>query len=185
MAQALAVNLAASEKQQLERHYTDNIDAYRNYLEGRYAEFTFTRDGMNKAIAYFDHAIADDPSYALAYAGVADAYTTESDWLLAPKDALPKAEAAARKALAFDNSLAEAHGALAHVLLHEWRLPESESEFHIALALNPGNVSLYYAYGEYLASTGKPEQAIATEHQALAIDPLSPEVNSFRLGTTI
>ena len=92
--QALAVNLAASEKLRLERHYTGNIDAYQNYLEGRYEEFTFTREGMNKAIAYFDHAIADDPSYALAYAGLADAYTTESDWLLAPKEALPKAESA-------------------------------------------------------------------------------------------
>jgi TolB-like protein/DNA-binding winged helix-turn-helix (wHTH) protein/Flp pilus assembly protein TadD len=177
--QALAVNLAASEKLRLERHYTGNIDAYQNYLEGRYEEFTFTREGMNKAIAYFDHAIADDPSYALAYAGLADAYTTESDWLLAPKEALPKAESAARKALAFDENLAEAHGALAHALLHEWKLPESEREFHTALALNPGNVSTYFAYGEYLASTGKPDQAIAVGHQALAIDPLSPEINSF------
>jgi DNA-binding winged helix-turn-helix (wHTH) protein/TolB-like protein/Flp pilus assembly protein TadD len=177
--QALAVNLAASEELQLKRHYTDNIDAYQNYLEGRYAEFTFTREGMNKAIAYFNHAIADDPSYALAYAGLADAYTTESDWLLAPKEALPKAEAAARKALAFDDNLAEAHGALAHALLHEWRLPESEREFHSALALNPGNVSTYFAYSEYLASTGKPDQAIAVGQQALAIDPLSPEINSF------
>lgn len=177
--QALAVNLAASEKLQLERHYTGNIDAYQNYLEGRYEEFTFTREGMNKAIAYFNHAIADDPSYALAYAGLADAYTTESDWLLAPKEALPKAEAAARKALAFDENLAEAHGALAHALLHEWRLPESEREFHTALALNPGNVSTYFAYSEYLASTGKPDQAIAEGQRALAIDPLSPEINSF------
>jgi DNA-binding winged helix-turn-helix (wHTH) protein/TolB-like protein/Tfp pilus assembly protein PilF len=177
--QALAVNLAASEKLQLERHYTGNIDAYQNYLEGRYEEFTFTREGMNKAIVYFNHAIADDPSYALAYAGLADAYTTESDWLLAPKEALPKAESAARKALAFDDNLAEAHGALAHALLHEWRLPESEREFHTALALNPGNVSTYFAYSEYLASTGKPDQAIAEGQQALAIDPLSPEINSF------
>ena len=177
--QALAVNLAATEKLQLERHYTGNIDAYQNYLEGRYEEFTFTRDGMNKAIAYFDHAIADDPSYALAYAGLADAYTTESDWLLAPKEALPKAEAAARKALAFDDNLAEAHGALAHALLHEWRLPESELEFHTALALNPGNVSTYFAYGEYLASTGKADQVIADSERVLAIDPLSPEINSF------
>jgi TolB-like protein/Flp pilus assembly protein TadD len=177
--QALALNLAAQEKRQLDRHYTENIDAYRNYLEGRYSSFQFTREGMNKAIEYFNHAIASDPGYALAYAGLADAYTTESDWLLAPRDALPKAEAAARKALAFDDSLAEAHGALAHALLHEWRLPESDREFHIALALNPSNVSTYFAYGEYLASVGKPDQAIAAGRKALAIDPLSPEINSF------
>lgn len=177
--QALSLNLAEQEKLQLQRHYTENIDAYRNYLEGRYAEFTFTRDGMNKAIEYFNRAISSDPGYALAYAGLADAYTTESDWLLAPREALPKAEAAARKALAFDNNLAEAHEALAHALLHEWRLPESSQEFHTALALNPGNVSTYFAYSEYLASVGQTGQAIATMKEALAIDPLSPEVNSF------
>lgn len=177
--QALAVNLAGQEKLRLDRHYTENIDAYRNYLEGRYAEFTFTREGMNKAIECFSHAVADDPSYALAYAGLADAYTTESDWLLAPAEALPKAEAAARKALAFDDNLAEAHAALAHALLHEWKLAESNREFHTALLLNPGNVSTYFAYSEYLASIGQPDQAIAQMNKALTIDPLSPEINSF------
>lgn len=179
VAQALAVHLAAEDKLRLERHYTENIDAYRNYLEGRYAEFTFTREGMNKAIGYFNHAIADDASYALAYAGLADAYTTESDWLLAPREALPRAESAARKALAFDDNLAEAHGALAHALLHEWKLAESNREFHIALSLNPGNVSTYFAYSEYLASIGQPDQAITQMNKALSIDPLSPEINSF------
>lgn len=177
--QALAIHLASQQRQQLQRHYTENIDAYRNYLEGLYAEFTFTRDGMNKAIDYFSRAIADDPSYALAYAGLADAYTTESDWLLPPREALPKAEAAARKALVFDNNLAEAHGALAHALLHEWRLAESDSEFHTALTLNPESVSTYFAYGEYLASIGRPDEAIRESQKALAIDPLSPEINSF------
>jgi DNA-binding winged helix-turn-helix (wHTH) protein/TolB-like protein/Flp pilus assembly protein TadD len=177
--QALAVNLASQEEVQMERHYTDNIDAYRSYLEGRYEEFAFTRDGMNKAIEYFNRAIEDDPSYALAYAGLADAYTTESDWLLAPSEALPKADAAARKALEFDANLAEGHAALAHALLHEWRLAESNREFHTALLLNPGNVSTYFAYGEYLASIGQPDQAIAELKKALTMDPLSPEINSF------
>ena len=179
VAQALAVRLAAEDRLRLERHYTENIEAYRDYLEGRYEEFTFTPDGMRKAVEHFNRAIASDPSYALAYAGLADAYTTESDWLLAPREALPKAEAAARKAIAFDDNLAEAHGALAHVLLHEWRLAESDREFHTALSLNPGNVSTYFAYGEYLSSTGRFDDAIATMRKALTIDPLSPEINSF------
>ncbi|HWB99812.1 MAG TPA: winged helix-turn-helix domain-containing protein [Bryobacteraceae bacterium] len=179
VAQALALNLGASEKLQLQRHYTDNIDAYRNYLMGRYQEFTFTRDGMNKAIDYFNRAISEDPGYALAYAGLADAWTTESDWLISPREAMPKADAAARKALAFDDQLAEAHGALAHALLHEWKLADSNREFQTALALNPGNVSTYFAYGEYLASVGKADEAIAQGKKALAIDPLSPEINSF------
>ena len=177
--QALAVRLAAEDRLRLQRHYTENTEAYRDYLQGRYEEFTFTPDGMHKAIEHFNRAIASDPGYALAYAGLADAYTTSSDWLLAPREALPKAEAAARKAIAFDDNLAEAHGALAHVLLHEWRLPESDREFQIALALNPGYVSTYFAYGEYLASTGRFDDAIATLRKALTIDPLSPEINSF------
>src|ERR1700722_3846029 len=179
VAQALVVNLAAQDRRQLERHYTENIDAYRNYLEGRYAEFAFTREGMNKAIEYFNHAIADDPSYSLAYAGLADAYTTESDWLLSPREALPKADAAARKALAFDDNLAEAHEALAHALLHEWQLAESNTEFHRALLLNPNSITTHYTYAEYLASIGQIDQAIAQMHTALTIDPLSAEVNSF------
>jgi TolB-like protein/Tfp pilus assembly protein PilF len=177
--EAMAVNLAGDQKLRLQRHYTENIDAYRNYLEGRYEEFTFTRTGMNKAIEYFSHAISDDPSYALAYAGLADAYTTESDWLLSPREALPKAEAAARKAITFDPNLAEAHAALAHALLHEWRLAESNQEFHTALALNPGDVSAYFAYGEYLGSVGHENEAIAELNKALKMDPLSPEINSF------
>ena len=179
VAQALAVHLAGREKLEMQRHYTENIDAYRNYLMGRYEEFTFTPDGMYKAIEYFNRAIADDPGYALAYAGLADAYTTESDWLLAPREALPKADAAARKALVFDDQLAEAHGALAHALLHEWRLKEADKEFHTALALNPGNVSTYFAYGEYLASIGTGGRGDCADEKALTLDPLSPEINSF------
>jgi DNA-binding winged helix-turn-helix (wHTH) protein/TolB-like protein/Tfp pilus assembly protein PilF len=179
VAKALAIKLADSEKLQLQRHYTENMDAYRNYLMGRYEEFTFTREGMNKAIDYFNRAIGDDPGYALAYAGLADAWTTASDWLLPPREALPKADAAARKALSFDDQLAEAHGALAHALLHEWKLDESSQEFHTALALNPSNVSTYFAYAEYLGSTGKVDEAIAEMKKALTIDPLSPEINSF------
>ncbi len=179
VAQALAVHLGSEDKLRLERHYTENIEAYRDYLEGRYEEFTFTPDGMHKAIEHFNRAIAADPGYALAYAGLADAYTTESDWLLPPREALPKAEAAARKALVFDDNLAEAHGALAHALLHEWRLDESAREFQNALALNPGNVSTYFAYSEYLVSVGRFDDAIGAMQKALTIDPLSPEINSF------
>jgi tetratricopeptide (TPR) repeat protein len=134
---------------------------------------------MNQAIGYFDRAISQDPSYALAYAGLADAYTTESDWLLSPREALPKAEAAARHALAFDDNLAEAHAALAHALMHEWRMAEADREFHRALLLNPSSTSTYYEYAEYLASIGDLDHAIAQMNEALTIDPLSPEVNSF------
>jgi serine/threonine-protein kinase len=176
VAQALAVKLAQGEKQRLDRRYTANIEAYRNYLDGRYSEFRFTPDGLNQAIAYFDRAIGIDPSYALAYAGLADAYTTASDWVLSPREALPKAEAAARRALEFDDGLAEAHGALAHAEMHEWKLVEAGKEFARALALNPNITSIYFAYAEYLSALGKQDRASAEIRKALLIDPLSPEL---------
>jgi TolB-like protein/DNA-binding winged helix-turn-helix (wHTH) protein/Tfp pilus assembly protein PilF len=181
VAQALALKLAQGEKQRLDRRYTANLEAYRNYLDGRYSEFKFTPDGLNQAIVYFDRAIEIDPSYALAYAGLADAYTTASDWVLSPREALPKAEAAARHALEFDDGLAEAHGALAHAQMHEWKLADAGKEFGRALALNPNITSVYFAYAEYLSALGKHDQAFSELQKALKIDPLSPEI-LFLLG---
>jgi TolB-like protein/Tfp pilus assembly protein PilF len=180
VAHALAVKFGGAEQKELVRHYTDNIEAYRDYVQGRYFEFQFTPGGLNQALWEFDRAIELDPSYALAYAGLADAYTTASDWILPPRDALPKAESAARKALVFDDQLAEAHAALAHALLHEWKLRSSQREFQRALSLNPNNTSFYFAYGEYLADTGKEDEALAQMERALRLDPLSPEINGFR-----
>lgn len=179
VAHALAVKFQGQEQRELTRHYTDNIEAYRDYIQGRYYEFQFTPGGLNQALWEFDRAIELDPSYALAYAGLADAYTTASDWVLAPREALPKAESAARKALVFDDQLAEAHAALGHALLHEWRLAASGREFQRALSLNPNNTSFYFAYGEYLTDTGKQDEAIAQMNKALQLDPLSPEINGF------
>jgi len=176
VAQALAVKLAQGEKQRLDRRYTANLEAYRNYLDGRYAEFRFTPEGLNQAIAYFDRAIAIDPGDALAHAGLADAYTTASDWVLSPREALPKAEAAARRALEFDDGLAEAHSALAHAQMHEWKLAEAGKEFARALALNPNITSTYFAYAEYLSALGKQDEALAEMRTALKIDPLSAEI---------
>jgi len=180
VAQALAVKLAQGERQRLDRRYTANLEAYRNYLEGRYAEFKFTADGLSQAIVYFDRSIEIDPSYALAYAGLADAYTTASDWVLSPREALPKAEAAARHALEFDDGLAEAHGALAHAQMHEWKLADAGKEFARGLALNPNLTSIYFAYSEYLAALGKHDEALAELQKALKIDPLSAEILMMR-----
>jgi DNA-binding winged helix-turn-helix (wHTH) protein/TolB-like protein/Tfp pilus assembly protein PilF len=177
VAQALAVKFGGQEQKELARHYTSNIEAYRDYVQGRYFEFQFTRGGLNQAIWEFDRAIELDPSYALAYAGLADAYTTASDWILPPREALLNAESAARKALVFDDQLAEGHAALAHALLHEWKLQASRKEFQRALSLNPNNTSFYFAYGEYLADTGKEDESIGQLKKALQIDPLSPEIN--------
>jgi DNA-binding winged helix-turn-helix (wHTH) protein/TolB-like protein/tetratricopeptide (TPR) repeat protein len=176
VAEKMALHLGGAEKLQLARHYTENVEAWRNYLQGRYSEFRFTRDGMEKAIEYFNHAIALDPGYAIASAGLADAYTTASDWVLSPREALPKAEAAARRALSFDDGLAEAHGSLAHALMHEWRLTESGAEFHRALALSPNNTSIYFGYAEYLTALGRNDEAVTELKKALQLDPLSPAI---------
>jgi DNA-binding winged helix-turn-helix (wHTH) protein/TolB-like protein/Tfp pilus assembly protein PilF len=174
VAEKMAIRLDGGEKQQLARHYTENVEAWRMYLQGRYAEFRFTREGKERAIAYFNQAIALDPGYAVAWAGLADAYTTASDWVLAPREALPKAEAAARKALSFDDRLAEAHSSLAHALMHQWKLNEAGTEFRRALALTPNNTSIYFAYAEHLSALGKYDESVAAVKQALKLDPLSP-----------
>ena len=178
VAEALALHMAGEDKKVLARHPTENAEAYRNYLRGRYSEFRFTRQGLNQAVEYFNRAIALDPGYALAYAGLADAYTTSSDWVLPPREALPKAEAAARKALSFDDGLAEAHASLAHALMHEWKLTPSGSEFRRALSLNPNDTSIYFAYAEYLSALSRQDEAVAELNKALEIDPGSTEILS-------
>ena len=178
VAENMSVRLAGGEKEQLVRHYTENPEAWRLYLQGRYSEFRFTREGKERAIEYFNRAIALDPGYAVAWAGLADAYTTASDWVLPPREALPKAEAAARKALSFDDRLAEAHGSLAHALMHEWKLRDAGVEFHRALSLTPNNTSIYFAYSEYLTALGKYDEAAVEVKKALKLDPLSPAMLS-------
>jgi len=173
VAEKMVLHLGGAEKAQLARHYTENVDAWRDYLQGRYSEFQFTREGMQKAIEYFHHALALDPGYAIAWAGLADAYTTASDWVLPPREALPKAESAARRALSFDDRLAEAHGSLGHALMHQWRLKEAGTEFQRALSLNPNNTSIYFAWSEYLSAVGRYDDGVAALNKARQLDPLS------------
>lgn len=179
IAQRLALRLAVNEREELARRPTADATAYRDYLQGRYSAFRFTRQGLDQAIAYFNQAIARDSKYALAYAGLADAYTTASDWILRPRQALPKAELAARRALELNDNLAEAHASLAHALMHEWKLAESATEFQRALALNPNNTSIFFAYSEYLCAVGREDEAVAQLHRGVEIDPQSAEIAGF------
>jgi serine/threonine protein kinase/tetratricopeptide (TPR) repeat protein len=176
----LRLRLSGEQKQQLAKRYTENTEAYQLYLKGRYYWNKRTEETLKQAIEYFNQAIALDPSYALAYAGVADCYHIlpfYSD--LQAKDLCPKARAAAIKALEIDDTLAEAHAALAMVKWdYDWDFAGAEREFKQALELNPNYASVHQWYAEYLATMGRHEEAIAEAKRAREIDPLSLIINT-------
>jgi len=174
---ALTLKLTAEEQQRMAKRYTQNADAYQEYLKGRFYFLQYTPDGFTQAVTHLNRAIAMDPTYALAYAGLADANTTASEWLLPPREAMAKAKAAALKALSFDETLAEAHAALGHVKVHELD-PAAEQELLRALELNPNAVTTLLWYGEFFM-THDPAKAIATLQRAQQLDPLSSTVTIF------
>ena len=134
VAKALGPKLTGEEKRLLGKRYTESTEAYEAYLKGRYFLDKWTDAGCRKAIDHFQQAIQRDPNYALAYAGIADAYTTASDTLLPPREALTKAKAASQKALDMDDKLAEAWAAHGHARLHVAR-PQPVQ--HVALDARP------------------------------------------------
>jgi TolB-like protein/Tfp pilus assembly protein PilF len=160
----------------LAKAYTRNPEAYSLYLRGRYHLDDTNRAGIEKSMSYFGKAIALDPNYALAYAGMAEAYNALGNSNLAPPhEVMPKARAAAIKALALDDSLAEAHAALGLIeSTYDWNWQGSEREFRQAIALNSGYVSAFQWYGlTCLASTGRMVEALAAIKHAQELDPLS------------
>jgi TolB-like protein/Flp pilus assembly protein TadD len=159
-----------------------NREAYLAYLEGRYFWNKRTEDGFAKAITLFQRSIEIDPTYAPPYAGLADCYELLGSApysTLSPKEAFPKAEAAARKALELDSTLAEAHVPLGYSqLVYEWNFPEARKEFEKALQLRSGYATAHQFYGYYLTAVGKSDEAIAERKKALELDPISPLLHS-------
>jgi TolB-like protein/Flp pilus assembly protein TadD len=159
-----------------------NREAYLAYLEGRYFWNKRTEDGFSKAITLFRRSIEIDPTYAPSYAGLADCYELLGSApysTLTPQEAFPKAEAAARKALDLDSSLAEAHVPLGYSqLVYEWNFPEARKEFETALRLRPEYATAHQFYGYYLTAMGKSDEAIAERKKALDLDPISPLLSS-------
>src|ERR1039457_261518 len=176
IANRLKVTLGANRQEPLVRVATKNLEAYQLYLKGRFHWNKRTPDGMGKAIEYFQQAIAKDPAYALAYTGLADAYNLAS-FLNAfpPREVMPKAKAAAAKALEIDNGLAEAYISLAYAsFTYDWDWIAAGSYFQQALAVNPSYVRTHAFYPLYLSSLGRFEEAVATAKHNLDLDPASP-----------
>jgi DNA-binding winged helix-turn-helix (wHTH) protein/TolB-like protein/tetratricopeptide (TPR) repeat protein len=156
---------------------TGNVEAYNEYLKGRFFWNKRTEDAFVKAIAYFSHAIALDPKYAQAYAGLADSYALLGSLPNAemPRaQAMPRAKAAALQALQIDDSLAEAHTSLAFVNMHyEWDWAGSQKEFKRALELNPNYATAHQWYAVWLMAQGKTAASLEEERRAQRADPLS------------
>ncbi len=178
ISEKLRLRLSGEEQKRLTRRHTENPEAYQLYLKGRYYAGRFTKEGLNKGIEYFNQAIAIDPSYALAYDGLAYCYLTESDWLLSPKEAMPKAKEAAEKALEIDDTLAEAHSSLGNSYVqYDWDWPAAERELKRAIELKPNYAMAHAWFAWYLVSMGRDNGSIAESERARDLDPLSLEVN--------
>jgi tetratricopeptide (TPR) repeat protein len=175
----LRLHLTPAEKKRLARRHTESAEAYQLYLKGRYHWNKWTEEGFDKGIEYFQQAVEKDPSYALAYSGLADSYVLLG-WnsYLPAKDAFPRAKAAAIKALLFDENLAEAHTSLAAPLwLHDWHWLEAQKEFKRSLQLGPAYPTASHWYAEYLMTMGRHDEAIAKIKHSQELDPLSLIIN--------
>jgi TolB-like protein/Flp pilus assembly protein TadD len=177
LAAALASNLTAEEKVRLRRRDTEDQDAYHSYLRGRHHWNTRTEEGLRKAIQQFEHAIARDPEYALAHAGLADCHTllgSAGYGERPPQEALARARAAAVRALEIDPERAEAHASLGLVKFRlDWDWVTAEAEFRRSIQLNPGYASAHHFYGLFLSAMGRASEAIASIRLAQELDPLS------------
>jgi len=180
IAEALRIKLVGKEKDLLLKRYTENLEAYTMYLKGRYFWNKRSKEEIKKAIEYFKKATEIDPLYALAYAGIADAYSILGFWVfLSPKETFPKAKAAAMKALEIDDMLAEAHASLAFVKVsYDWDWEGAEREFQRAIELNPNYPTAHQWYGTlYLLKMSRLDEAMAEVKRGLELDPLSPIIN--------
>jgi eukaryotic-like serine/threonine-protein kinase len=171
----------SGEEKGLAKHYTESNEAYQLYLKGRYYWNKRTGQALKKSIEYFNQAIEKDPSFALAYAGLADSYVVPAN-NLPPREAMPKAKAAAMQALELDETLAEAHTSLARVLAtYDWDRTGAEKEYKRAIELNPRYAIAHEWYGGWFEVMGRGDEAIAERKRALELDPLSLIIN-FELG---
>ncbi|MDQ3753402.1 MAG: winged helix-turn-helix domain-containing protein, partial [Acidobacteriota bacterium] len=174
----LRQKLTGADDEKLAKNYTQNTQAYQLYLKGRFHWNKRTPQDLQKAIAYFQQAIAIDPNYALAYTGLADAYALLANAGTPPREMMPRARAAALKALSLDDNLAEAHTALGQIIVYyDYDFAGAEREHQRAIELNPNYATAHQWYSELLTGFGRHEEALAEMRRALEIDPLSLIIN--------
>ena len=176
IANAIKVKVTPQE-QQLLAHAAVNPEAHEAYLRGRYELNKFGEKNIRAAIRYFDQAVALDPKYAAGYAGLADAWATLSTNFEAPRSVMPRAKAAAEKAVELDDGLAAAHSSLAFILFSfDWDFPAAERECKRALALNPSDANAHSVLSNLLSIQGQPQEAVEEVRRALKYDPLSLDI---------
>jgi len=186
VAQAIAdqirIKLNPQEQAALKIARVVNPEAYESYLKGRYFWNKRTPDSLKVALAYFNQAIDEDPNYAQAYSGLADTYALLGDWqyaVMTPKEAFPKAKAAAIKALELDSTLSEAHNSLAFCFdAFDWDLESAGKEFQRSIELNPGYATAHHWYAWHLSLLGRYDEAIEEMRKAKNLDPLSLIINA-------
>ena len=174
----LRVKLTGAEQQQLAKRYTENAEAYQLYLKGMYEWKKHTQEDLQKAIEYFKQAKELDPNYALAYSGLSASYGVLGNSYLPPRESFPEAKAYAAKAVALDDTLAEAHSAMGAVrLYYDWDFAEAQKELKRAQSLDPNDAAAHHLYADSLEIMGRFDEAKAERDHALKLDPLSPLYN--------
>jgi serine/threonine-protein kinase len=180
IAQAVARNLKlrlnSSDSAMLSKRSTENVEAYQLYLRGRFHVFKLLPDEVRQGIGYFQQAIDLDPNYALAYAGIADAYRSLAlGSEVSPVDSLAKSKAAANRAIELDDTLSDGHSALGMTMFwSDWDWVGSEKQFRRALELNPNDTNAHLFYAHLLSNTGRHQESLSEVKLARELDPLFP-----------
>jgi len=177
---ALALQLTTAEQKLLTKRYTESAEAFQLYIKGRHFWNKRTVEGLKRGMGYAQQAIDIDPTYTMAYIGMADSYNLLAGYAgLAPKETFPKAKAAALRAQEIDDTLAEAETSLGFVnYKYEWNWAEAEERFRRAITLKPDYPTGHHWYGEFLATQGRFRESIDELERAQQLDPLSLPINT-------
>ncbi|HEY6120526.1 MAG TPA: protein kinase [Pyrinomonadaceae bacterium] len=179
VSQKLRGRLSGAEQQKVSKTYPANAEAYQLYLKGRYHVLKLTLSEIQTGISFFQQAIALDPSYALAYVGLADAYRSALAGDMPPKELLPNARSAAQKAIELDDTLADAHAELGFIIFwFDWDWNAAEREYKRALTLDPNNADAHLFYAHLLSNTGRHAEALGEAKRARELDPLNLRINT-------